>query len=100
MGHEESEKEVKDYAKFARDVKNYLLVTGEKLSRQAFDEGDLKICDVAESVCEFYDTLPSKSKPKKVIKKQEEEEAIKQASQKPRDTDATLQLKRQAENLI
>ena len=65
----------------ARDVKKYLLETSEKLSRQAYDEGDLKVCDIAESVCNFYEILPSdtfkdnstnrevKSKPVKVVKK-------------------------------
>ena len=59
MCYNESKKGVKDYAKLARDVKNYLLDTSEKLSRRANDEGELKICDIAESVCDFYDILPS-----------------------------------------
>lgn len=55
---DESKKAVKNYVKLARNVKNYLKKSTEKMSDQAYAEGDLKVCDVAEEVCNFYHILP------------------------------------------
>ena len=37
MTDNNNKKEVLDYTKLARDIKNHLLETSEKLSRQAYD---------------------------------------------------------------
>ena len=54
----DGQKAVKSYAKLAKDVNNYLRESTEKMSDQAYAEGDLKVCDVAEEIINFYHILP------------------------------------------
>lgn len=39
-------------------MSEYLRVSTEKMSDQAYAEGDLRVGDVADEVCNFYDILP------------------------------------------